>query len=157
MDASFELASYLCEGDASIARVGRGARYVEQMNLQQATQLLIEFRDAREWAGFHRLRSLLLALAGEVGEAAAEVQWVADEDIAEWLSVKANRDTFAGELADVFSYLLLVAHEAEIDLGEALLGKLRLNEERFPRGDVAPATELRDVTENPLTARSGEE
>lgn len=107
---------------------------------------MLEFRERRDWKQFHRLRSLLLALAGEVGEAAAEVQWVADEDVDEWLSDDEHRDALASELADVLAYLLLVAHEANIDLGDALLRKVQLNELRFP---PPPAETYRDDAQLP--------
>jgi hypothetical protein len=44
------------------------------------------FVDARNWPRYHRPRNLALALAGDVGELVAELQWVADCEVADGLA-----------------------------------------------------------------------
>jgi NTP pyrophosphatase (non-canonical NTP hydrolase) len=75
----------------------------------------------------------VLALAGEVGELAALLQWVPDGEVEKWLNDQGNLDELAAELADVFAYLLRLADVTSIDLTSALKSKVLLNESRYPR------------------------
>jgi dCTP diphosphatase len=104
------------------------------------------FADARDWAQFHSLRNLVLALAGEVGELAAEVQWISDDLIAQALTDPSKRTALESEIADVASYVIRIADVLQIDLAAAIRGKLALNEERYPRdlarGNARKYTEL---------------
>ena len=97
-------------------------------DLADLTNRMRAFTEARDWGRFHDLKSLTLALAGEVGEVAELVQWLP--------AAAAPDDRLKGrlgdELADVLLYLVRLADVLGIDLGEAALKKLALNEERFP-------------------------
>jgi len=91
------------------------------------------FAEERDWTQFHSVRNLILALVGEVGELAAEIQWIGDDGVSVALRDPAKRETVSAELADVFNYLLRIADVLEVDLGSALLEKLEVNEKRYPR------------------------
>jgi len=93
---------------------------------------LREFAVARDWEQFHSVRNLILALVGEVGELAAEFQWISDEDIANALQDSNKRESVGSEIADVFIYLLRLSDITGIDLAEELEKKLAINEERYP-------------------------
>ena len=93
---------------------------------------LREFAVARDWEQFHSVRNLILALVGEVGELAAEFQWISDEDIANALQDSSKRESVGSEIADVFIYLLRLSDITGIDLAEELKKKLAINEERYP-------------------------
>ena len=98
-----------------------------------------EFTEARDWGRFHDLKSLTLALAGEVGEVAELVQWLPADRAA--AADDRLRDRLGDELADVLLYLVRLADVAGVDLGEVALAKLARNEERFPAAtyrSVAP-------------------
>jgi dCTP diphosphatase len=87
--------------------------------------------EARDWGQFHDLKSLTLALTGEVGEVAELVQWlpaVAARDVVD----EGLRKRLGEELADVLLYLVRLADVAGVDLGVAALKKLTRNESRFP-------------------------
>jgi NTP pyrophosphatase (non-canonical NTP hydrolase) len=88
-----------------------------------------EFTEARDWGRFHDLKSLTLALTGEVGEVAELVQWLPADAV-------PDVERLGDELADVFLYLVRLADVAGVDLGAAALAKLARNEERFAAGDV---------------------
>ncbi len=108
-----------------------------------------EFAEARDWAQFHSLRNLVLALTGEVGELAAEVQWISDKD-AEVGSLETSKmAAIEAELADVATYVLRLSDVLGIDLAKAVRNKLKLNESRYPvdksRGNSLKYTELGDA------------
>ena len=100
---------------------------IEALKLQ-----LREFAVARDWEQFHSVRNLILALVGEVGELAAEFQWISDDDIARALQDGDKRESVGSEIADVFIYLLRLSDITGIDLAEELKKKLAINEERYP-------------------------
>lgn len=91
------------------------------------------FADARDWPRFHTPRNLALALAGEVGELAAELQWVADSEVADHLADPEARGRLADEVADVLIYLTRFADVCGIDLVSEAHAKVDKNEKRFPR------------------------
>lgn len=103
-----------------------------------------DFADARDWDQFHTVRNLILALTGEVGELAAEIQWIPDDAI-DSLS-QEKKAALRAELADVATYVLRLSDVLSIDLAAAIIDKLALNESRYPidkaRGSAAKYTEL---------------
>lgn len=66
-------------------------------------------------------RNLAISLSLEAAEVLEHFQW---DDKA------VDRDELAGELADVMLYLMQLASISEIDLGEAVLAKLKVNHQR---------------------------
>lgn len=93
---------------------------------------LREFAAARDWERFHTPRNLALALCGEAGELAAELQWVPDARIAEHLLDPAARERLADEVADVLIYLVRFADVCGIDVLSEARAKIDRNEVRFP-------------------------
>ena len=102
-------------------------------NLTELQLLLRRFAEQRDWGQFHTPRNLVLALAGEVGELAAILQWTPDDEIETWLKDDANRLALEAEMADVFAYLLRLADVTRVDLAAVLNAKTQLNETRYPQ------------------------
>ncbi|MGY1620181.1 nucleotide pyrophosphohydrolase [Geodermatophilus sp. SYSU D00691] len=93
-------------------------------DLDDLTTRMREFTEARDWGRFHDLKSLTLALTGEVGEVAELVQWLpADASVGD-----ALRDRLGEELADVLLYLVRLADVAGVDLAAAALPRQDLFE-----------------------------
>jgi NTP pyrophosphatase (non-canonical NTP hydrolase) len=101
---------------------------------------LRSFAAARDWGPAHTPRNLALALAGEVGEVAAELQWVPDHEVAAHLRDSAARDRLADELADVLIYLIRLADICSIDPLQAAYAKIERNEDRFPPSSASGQT-----------------
>jgi dCTP diphosphatase len=91
-----------------------------------------EFSEARDWGRFHDLKSLTLALVGEVGEVAELVQWLPAEEAGGTAPDGPLRERLGDELADVLLYLIRLAEVAGVDLGQEALKKLASNQQRFP-------------------------
>ena len=107
---------------------------------------LRHFARARDWEQFHSPKNLAMALAGEVGELNALLQWVSADETADWLEHPANAESIRLEIADILSYLLLIADAVDVDPVAAALEKVVLNEKRYPvgrsRGTAAKYTDL---------------
>jgi NTP pyrophosphatase (non-canonical NTP hydrolase) len=98
--------------------------------LQELTRLLLDFRDARDWKQFHGLKNLIISLQIEGAELLEMTQWKTDEQCESMAS--SSKQKIAHELADIFSYLLLIGEHCKIDLAAALKEKVALNENRYP-------------------------
>jgi NTP pyrophosphatase (non-canonical NTP hydrolase) len=109
-------------------------------DLADLTTRIRAFTEARDWGRFHDLKSLTLALTGEVGEVAELVQWLPASAVGE-VADERLRERLGEELAGVLLYLVRLADVARIDLGAEAAKKLTRNESRFPADDhrgVAP-------------------
>jgi len=93
---------------------------------------LRDFSSSRDWDQFHSVRNLIFALVGEVGELAAEMQWIDDANVALAISDRSKHDAIASEIADVFSYLVRLADKLEVNLVDEAMKKIDLNENRYP-------------------------
>jgi dCTP diphosphatase len=99
--------------------------------IQEITTEIRQFADDREWEQFHTVRNLVLALVGEVGELAAEIQWVKDVDISSHLGNSDNKSRMASEVADIATYLFRLCDVADIDLAVEVRRKLIVNGDRY--------------------------
>ncbi len=92
----------------------------------------IRFRDARDWAQFHRPKDLALGLSIEAGELGELLLWKTDAEIEAALADPRFRERVGEELADVTLFLLYLAHRAGIDLAAAVRDKLSKNAVKYP-------------------------
>lgn len=90
------------------------------------------FAAARDWERFHTPKNLLLALAGEVGELAAELQWLSEPEADPSVWDAALRTRVTDEVADVMIYLVRFADVCGINPVAAAHDKIHRNENRFP-------------------------
>jgi NTP pyrophosphatase (non-canonical NTP hydrolase) len=101
-------------------------------DINQLTDMLIQFRDERNWAQFHTLKDLIISLNLEASELLELTQWKSDSTLE---SAKADtnfRESLKDECADVLLYLLLIADHAGIDLLKAAEDKIHKNAVRYP-------------------------
>ena len=89
--------------------------------------ILLRFRQSRDWSKFHDPKNLAISLALEASEVLEIFQWSKSNELPH-----EKRDALQDELADVYAYLLLLAHETNIDLGQAFYRKIKKNEEKYP-------------------------
>jgi NTP pyrophosphatase (non-canonical NTP hydrolase) len=102
------------------------------MGLETLRLKLAEFAKSRDWEQFHSIRNLVLALVGEVGELAAEFQWLNDEQVETAMLDTHKREAIGSELADILAYLIRIADVAQFDLESELMKKMKVNESRYP-------------------------
>ena len=116
------------------------------MDLVELQDRLRVFAEERDWRQFHNPKNLVMALSGEVGELAEVFQWLTAEEALAVARDERLRARAGEEMADVLAYLLLLADALHLDLSDALVRKMRANEERYPvhlsRGSARKYTEL---------------
>ena len=98
--------------------------------IKKITEKIIAFRNARDWEQFHKPKDLAISLSLEVAEVLEHFQWKSEEEIKDY--IKNNKEEIGEELADVFNYLLIIAHDLKIDLGKASKDKIKKNAIKYP-------------------------
>lgn len=107
-------------------------------DIKEITEILLKFRDERDWAQFHNPKDLALALNIEAGELLEAFLWKSSE--------QADIGKVKEELADVFAFALLLADKYDFDVKQIVLEKMEKNALKYPmekaRGVAKKYTEL---------------
>lgn len=110
----------------------------------QTLQLLLSFRDDRDWAQFHSARNLSAALSVEASELLEHFIWALDDQVTTIAVERAPAIT--NEIADIAIVLSYLAHDLGIDLDAAVRQKIEANAAKYPveksRGSNKKYTEL---------------
>ncbi len=101
-------------------------------------QALKKFRDERDWEQFHNAKDLALAINVEAGELLELFLWKS--------AGEENRDKVKEELADIFSFALLLADKYDFDVEAIVEEKISANAKKYPvdkaKGTAKKYTEL---------------
>ena len=92
--------------------------------LKELEQLLVQFRDERDWEQFHNPKDLALAISIEAAELLEAFLW---KDAKEGKIEKVKE-----ELADVLAYAILLGHHYNLDLEQVVRDKVQRNGEKYP-------------------------
>ena len=87
------------------------------------TDLLIKFRDERDWEQFHNSKDLALAISIEAAELNELFLWKSNEDV--------DKERLKEELADIFSFALLLAEKHKLNVPSIIKDKMKLNSEKY--------------------------
>jgi len=93
---------------------------------------LVAFRDARDWKQFHTPQQLAAAIAIEAGELQQTMLWKTEAEVDAGLSSNALTAEISDEIADILSFVLLLAHDLGLNPAQAIRLKLQKNEQRYP-------------------------
>lgn len=97
-----------------------------------AAEALLRFRDSRGWARHHSPKNLAESIVIEAAELLECFQWKTTE--AEL--TPREKAAAASEIADVASYLILIADRLGVNLDAAIAAKLAVLESRYPKEAV---------------------
>ena len=92
--------------------------------IKKITELLITFRDKRDWAQFHNPKDLAVALNIEAGELLEAFLWKNHKE--------ADNEKVKEELADVFAYAFLLADKYKFDVVDIVTNKIIENGKKYP-------------------------
>ena len=98
--------------------------------LAEVTDRIIAFRNARDWQQFHNPKDLAISLVLEATEVMEHFQWKNKEEMEKY--IVEHKDDVAEELADTLYWVLLMAHDLNIDVVAALEAKMQKNEAKYP-------------------------
>ena len=112
-------------------------------DLEELRVRINDFASERDWNQFHSPKNLSMALVVEAGELVEQFQWLKESE-----SYDLSKEKLAAveeEIADIFVYLIRIAHQLDIDLVSAAKKKIELNESKYPaekvRGSARKYTE----------------
>ena len=95
--------------------------------MKKSLDRILRFREERDWKQFHLPKNLAISLSLEAAEVLELFQWTKDNRL------PADRKAeLTSELADVYYWLLLLAHEYSINLDTALAKKMVENARKYP-------------------------
>ena len=94
---------------------------------KETCDLVLRFRDDRNWRQFHTPKDLAISLSLEAAELLEVFQWSGAD-----LECAGKRDKIAEELADVMCYGILMADACHLDLDEIIRKKVKRNGEKYP-------------------------
>ena len=114
--------------------------------VEHLKQLVKKFCEDRDWDKYHSPKNLAIGIVTEASELLEIFRWKSEEDSYNLLKDPKKLEEIRHELADVFYFVLRFAQKFEIDLTNALIEKLKINEERYPieksKGSDKKYTEL---------------
>jgi NTP pyrophosphatase (non-canonical NTP hydrolase) len=106
-------------------------RWKRLSSIADLTDQVRSFAQERNWGQFHTPKNLAMALAGEVGELLAELQWLTPEQSAAVMADDHLGPRVRAEIGDVTIYLVRLADVLGIDLVDAALDKLADSARRY--------------------------
>jgi len=98
--------------------------------MNELIENIVAFRNARDWKQFHNPKDLALSLVLEAAEVMEHFQWKSQKEIDQY--IKTNKEEIGEELADVLYWVLLMAHDLDINLSKAAERKMKINEKKYP-------------------------
>ena len=100
--------------------------------IESLKEMVIRFRDARNWEQYHDPKNLAMGLSIECAELQEVFLWKKQEEITALLKQEAGYNKVKEELADIFVFLLYLAEGCKVDLSEAVREKIRRLERGLP-------------------------
>jgi dCTP diphosphatase len=95
-----------------------------ETTLQELKDLVVRFREERNWGKHHTPKNLAMSIAIEAAELMEHFQW--DE------YTKRNQEKIAEELADILIYCFYFADTCKIDIATAYRSKLAASSRKYP-------------------------
>ena len=90
--------------------------------MRELTENVVEFTRERDWDQFHSPENLAKSIAIESGELLECFQWNNNYD----------KEEVCEELADVFTYCIMMADKLNVDPEEIILKKLDKTRKKYP-------------------------
>ena len=121
---------------------------------------LREFSNERNWEKYHSPKNLSMALSVEASELLEIFQWLTLEESQDKNNIAFRKKDVQDELADILTYLLMLADVLEINLETAIQQKISENAKKYPAdGEKTPISKRRldDDINLDLTKLSREE
>lgn len=93
-------------------------------NQKRLTSHIIKFIKERNWSQYHTAKDIAMCLSVESNEVLEVFLWKEESEI--------NTELLKQEIGDTYYALLLLCNKMNINLEEALLDKLEINQRKYP-------------------------
>jgi NTP pyrophosphatase (non-canonical NTP hydrolase) len=98
------------------------------MDIEAISTRLSKFSEDREWGQFHSPKNLAISLAVEAGELLEIFQWLPES----FTYDNTVHKKVSEEIADILIYAIMFSQKLNIDIENAVLNKIELNEKKYP-------------------------
>ena len=116
------------------------------VTISDLKQQVYQFVDERDWNKYHNLKNLSMSVAIEAAELMEIFQWTNEDESERALKDVAFLQRIEQEVADIIIYCLSLANVTNIDISQAVLGKIDQNKAKYPeervKGNYRKYTEL---------------
>ncbi len=100
------------------------------MDIKELQDIVVKFRDDRNWKQFHNPKDTSLSLILEAAELMEHFQWKNEKEIEDY--IKSNKEEIGRELADILYWVLLISHDLNIDIVKIFNKKMIENNKKYP-------------------------
>lgn len=111
---------------------------------QEIIDMVLKFRDSRNWKQFHNPKDLAISISLEASELLEIFQWSGS-----CTDAYDKKDNIKEELADVLIYCIMMADICDIDIDTIIKEKLDKNNKKYPvklsYGNKLKYTELKEL------------
>ncbi len=94
---------------------------------QNTVDMILKFRDDRDWKQFHNPKDLAISISLEAAELLEVFQWSGTDIVC-----ADKKDKIAEELADILVYCTLMAEACGLDMDEIVQKKMEQNNKKYP-------------------------
>ena len=94
---------------------------------QETIDMILKFRDDRDWKQFHNPKDLAISISLESAELLEVFQWSGSD-----VSGENKKDKIKEELADVINYCVLMADACNLDIDQIVQDKIKKNNDKYP-------------------------
>ncbi len=94
---------------------------------QETIDMILKFRDDRDWKQFHNPKDLAISISLEAAELLEVFQWSGTD-----VDCNKKMDKIKEELADVLTYCVLMADACNLDIDQIVQEKSKKNSEKYP-------------------------
>ena len=94
---------------------------------QNNVDMILKFRDDRDWKQFHNPKDLAISISLEAAELLEVFQWSGTDVVC-----ADKKDKIAEELADVLVYCTLMADACGLDMDKIVQKKMEQNNKKYP-------------------------
>tara|TARA_B100000749_G_scaffold84052_1_gene63899 strand:+ start:45627 stop:45986 length:360 start_codon:yes stop_codon:yes gene_type:complete len=105
---------------------------MKEMRIQQLEEIVEKFCSERDWDQFHDPKSLACLIITEAGELLEPFRFCSAQESEELLNDPIQRRAVAEELSDVLFGLLRISQKYQLNLTEAFMEKMKVNERKYP-------------------------
>ena len=99
-------------------------------DISELTKKILKFRNDRNWKQFHNAKDLAIDISLEASEVLEHFLWKNKKEVT--AHIKKHKKEISEELADVFVNVLIMSHDLNIDIKDAVEKKLKKNEKKYP-------------------------
>lgn len=100
------------------------------MDIKELQDIVIKFRNQRNWKQFHNPKDIAISLSLETSELLEHFQWKNKKELEGYL--KSNKSEIGKELVDILYWVLLISYDLKIDIVKVFKEKMIENNKKYP-------------------------